>query len=94
MESQSIQSAELNRKLELLETKRNVTILEVFQPVSNLQNIKPKPMGSNFKDFNPQPGIQMIENGRIKQNNTVMTRNDNKLTVEEYHLLKEGASLS
>ena len=36
----------------------------------------------------------MIENGRIKQNNTVMTRNDNKLTVEEYHLLKEGASLS
>lgn len=97
IDQMSLQSAEtLNKKMELLETKKNVKILDVFKPVSNMNNIniKPNPMGSNFKEFNPQPGIVMVENGKIKQNQTALNRDETKLTVEEYQQLKEGASIS
>eukprot|EP00347_Sterkiella_histriomuscorum_P001683 403371079 len=101
VDQNSIQEQEISSRSNKNGLKKSNKLVDLYQTVSKDQekgkeaNIRPKPMGSNFNEMQPKPGIAIVENGKVKQNRqNVSTLAANKLSIEEYQSLKLNSSIS
>lgn len=92
-QDQTISSISLS-KFESNKMKKGAKLVEIFKPKTKdeekgkEQIQRPNPMGSNFNEIQPKPGIALLEGGKMKENKSMSKLAANKLSVEEYQLLK------
>lgn len=69
--------------------KKGSRLLEPSTSIINIQQGKPRPMGSNFNDIQLRPGISILEAGKVKQNKQSLSNaQENKLSLEDYQSMK------
>ncbi|CDW79098.1 UNKNOWN [Stylonychia lemnae] len=73
--------------------KKSNKLVDLYQPIpKDLEKFaKAKPMGSNFNEIQPKPGIAIVENGKVKQNQ-INSKDPNRLSLEDYQTIKVDTS--
>lgn len=95
---QTISSISLSKFEQSFKAKKGAKLVEIFKPKTKDEEKgkelvqRPNPMGSNFNEIQPKPGIAVQEGGKLKQNKSMSMLAANKLSVEEYQLMKGNDS--
>ena len=90
VQDQTISSISISKFEQAARLKKNSKLVEIFKPMTKDQEKgkdtlqRPNPMGSNFNDMQPKPGIVIQENGKLKQNKSLSKLAANKLSIDEY----------